>query len=340
VDLLQEISVYNILSRIPELGLQLLLFLTNPSQFAQDWLNSPKTRPSPGEVAAWSLGIFSTLYGLFRMARRLSSGERAASDPGTDVTRVTDSTERSKPRLLKIGFTTPILRRRDDGTQVREGESYSFFLRQGWEGVGTHNPGPLVQTGREFIFWPLPTFLFPELSIKGWEKPQLIIFRAGLVVVILDNLRADFIGSRKAQTVLTVLNGLVVGICLQPPAALLGARVSLPEAIDFAFVLFFFSIAVIAIVFYPMGSVIAILNRVFGVPDVSCLYIGVALVAVLVILARAFLLAFLTFYAFSFVQLFFAVLGGIALSVIVTPVLAIPSVLLLVKLKELIELFG
>lgn len=345
--------MYSILVRVPELGLQLLLFLTDPSQFTRAWINSLKTRPSAGEVVIWSVGIVTFLHGLYVIvSRRLSQriGERAdprlafppagqeedygespmedpdnAAAESDEIMPPASSTEQSKPRLLLISVRQPVMQQAEYGTWI------------------------VVDRLPQFILQPWPKFYFVQSGSKGEDQPQLLMFTAGIFYVVVDNVVPDYLATRKAQILILILSALVAVICLHPMAALVGTTRPLAETIDFSFVVVSFSLAYSSIIGY-LTSIFLMLfmpNMLLAMInfDRSCFSSCLGTFVVIVIsacatlaLTRALLLALQTFYAFSLGQLCLAIVGGLTLSSVVTPILSIPSVLLFLKFRQLIEL--
>jgi hypothetical protein len=316
-EFLKDTNIYTILSSIPHLGFQLLLFLIYPNEFTRNWINSPQTRSSPGEVVLWAVVLVSVLYGLYALAFKSSPFERFHNGSGADATAQTSSREQSNPRLLQITIVQKWFAPSEDGT--------------------------MRESSREISINPLPGFEFPEAGRKGFHQPQLLVLKAGIATVYVGDVVPSFLASRWAQSILIGLYSLVTVICLHPPAAFLGAATPFAEALEFTIILYSFSFVFIATISLLVN---VLLNKVFRV-DVqrlnvrhSCLLRLVGDGFILGSLGRALFLAYQTLYALSFWQLGISLLGAFALSTIATPLVFVPLLLVLLKLKQLIEVFA
>ena len=130
-------------------------------------------------------------------------------------------------------------------------------------------------------------------------------------------------------------------------AHLLGATVSFWESFELTIVLFSFYLLFIALsilILVLLLSDLLKVNLAVGIANPKTfkkMFIGGCLLETFIsgALIRSFLLSYKMFYGFLFWKLTIALVGGLAVSSIVCPIIFIPSLYGFLKLRKIIELF-
>lgn len=319
-DFLRDTSIYSVLSRLPRLGADFVLLFWDPKGFTKRWINSPQTRVSSKEALAWTLGLIFILYGLYGLVFRASPLDRFVVASDKEDTQNQKSLTKSNPKIARITFSRKFISRSVDGATQRQGEDYALS--------------------------PLPSIEFPES--KRIDQPQLMVLTTGIVYVYVTDMVPGVFGSKKAQTVLVFLYSLIAVICIHPVAHLLGASVAFRESFELTIVLFSFFLmfmALLSLILVLLFSDLLKVNLTFESTNPKMfkkMFIGSCLWATFIFgaLIRSFLLSYKLLYGFSFWRLVCALLGGIAISSIVCPIIFIPSLYGFLKLRKIIELFS
>lgn len=320
-DFIRNTSIYSVLSRLPRLGADCVLLFWDPKAFTERWVSSPRTRVSSKEAIAWTLGLIFILYGLYAIVFHASPLDRLVVGKSDEKRpQNPESATKSKPRIVRISL------KREYVTESVDGGTRGYR--------------------KEYALSPLPSIEFPEAPSKGLNQPQLMVLTTGIVYVYVTDIVPGSFASKTAQTVLVLLYALITVLCLQPVASLLGTTVALRESFEFTIVLFSFFLMFIALLTLALAFLlIDVLKMDLAAERTNPkmfkkMFIGSCLWVVFIFgaLIRSLFLSYMVFYGFPFWKLGLALLGGVAVSSIVCPVIFIPSFYGFLKLRKIIEL--
>ncbi|MBE9046019.1 hypothetical protein IQ255_16680 [Pleurocapsales cyanobacterium LEGE 10410] len=316
---IEDTDIYTIFQHLSQFGIDFVRLLWQPKQFALEWLNNSSSRASFIEVVAWSLAIVFLFYGLYYLVFRSTPFDHLVQqDRSRSSSSYPTLSERSpkklKPRIASLGFFRQYI------TQSSESSGYR----------------------REFTLSPLPSFEFPEFAIKGSQQPQTLVLNVGLLYIYIANIVPSNFATRRIQTILIFLYALITTLCFHPIATLFGTTVTTKEIFELTLVIYAYYFLLIALLVLFFSLIFFDLLKLKHTSDKFNLklFIGSSIVNSLgfYILARSLFVSYSTFYSFSNFNTLITALGAIILSAVVCPLLFISASLLIIKLREIIEI--
>jgi hypothetical protein len=320
-----DINIYSIFSRVPIMGSELIHFIVSPKEFTQNFTGSSIYRINSKEVIAWSIGVVFILFGIYRIIfgdDPYSRHSLSALSNELDV-RDTPARPKSNPKIIRFGLG---LRTEERGLlRSLDGKTTSEYQ----------------STGIQFPVL-IPSFIFPEINLKGFNVPQTIVIQSGFLSFIVDDIIPADLSSKKVGAIGILVCSIIIALSMYPFALFLGSNVELFEDIEFTIIIFSFSI-----VFLFISQLIIFLLLDFKNIKFSQLagrnsrlfllgYIYIFITFGLAI--RANVASFITFYSVGYLQFIALFLGAFFLSLILSPLIFIPLFFIFIRFKNIIDI--
>jgi hypothetical protein len=204
-----------------------------------------------------------------------------------------------------------------------------------------------VGSTTNFNWSPLPSFSFPEAK-EGLQKPQLLVFKVGIInVLVADVIPAGF-ATKTATTYFLPLYALIMTLCLFPAAHALGSRTNIADAFDFTLTALSYCLLWLATLLLGAVLLVADILRINLVKKFAAIKSGrefaiffLATVIwnglVFLPVARSLYVAYQVVYGFGNLKMWGAVGLAFILSAVVAPVVYIPALYVWLKGREVIE---
>jgi len=314
-----DFPVLSIVEALPKLVRNTVSFLWTPKEFTTRWMQLTQDRISGWAVLASCLAIVSLLYGIYAIVFKTTPLHRMFPSPPHSNGEVAQ--QRVKPRFVAFGFKT------------RE------------VGLGT---GGVVISETNFNLSPLPSFRFPEGAQKGIEEPQLLLFSAGIInVLVADVVPAGF-ASKTGQTLFAGLFALITTLCLFPAAFVLGSRTIMAEVFGFTLTAFSYSAlwgatlvlaAVLLVVDILRIDPVKKIGAINSPREIAVFFLVSAIWNALVFVppCRSLYVAYRVVFGFNNLRMWAAMGLSFFLSAVVAPLVFIPALYIWLKGREVIE---
>lgn len=179
--------------------------------------------------------------------------------------------------------------------------------------------------------------LFPEAPMKGLDRPQVADFTMGGVTVRIGPVVPNDLPQKTILTLMLILYALVTSLCLHMPARLLGGIGQISEAIRLS-ILYYFYTFLFAVVLSTICGVVLINILSLTGNHFFATWMLLVVLPLSVVVFRGFFASFSEFYMISKMRVFFGGLGSMTISWIVSPIVFVPGVYLILKLKPVWDL--
>lgn len=308
------------LKPLPQVGRDFTHYLTRPREFTATWMATPSTRLSPWIVLGTSLTIIAVLYAIYARIFRSTPLRRLFPDPPPEERQGITQGEPANPRIVGFGMKTIETGRSVDGQVTSYGESRGFGF----------------------------AVTFPESLIKGTQAPQIMVFKLGLLHMVVADVIPESVTSKSTQTLFLIIFSVIAAISSFPCAWLLHTTTSFVDAFHFTVItasywLFFWSLLLLLAVLVVRDLLkIDVIKRFQNTISprqfaVSCVLTLLWVVIAFLPIVRSVYLSYKELYSVSHWQMVFIIFGSMVLSAIVAPVIFVPFCFVWLKVRSVLE---
>jgi hypothetical protein len=313
-----ETVVGEILREIPKHALAALQMFLAPKEFVTAWESIDDPFIESVLVLSWCtlyIGIMGWL--LRKITLHMTRG--LISEEDINALETVEAVHRQGPRLVDV--------------LISFNES-PIAVERNWVSAN--------QYGFDITLY--PTAFFPEVNPYSYNTPQYMVLATGFLKVLFSGVQPATMDSRPMKVGMIILVSFIAIFCMQPVAWLLGSSAHFTTILGYTILLLAYSSAIGITLALPMTMAIFIIGRKTNpstgeVEGRGCVYFAITWllgVALSIFFLRAIILSFLALYDFGFWALVGTVVGGTLLAAIVSPIISIPVVWLMLKLRGLL----
>jgi hypothetical protein len=317
---IEDVPIISWLQSLPSVGRGFARFLLNPREFTVNWVTDPLTRPSPWTALVSSLTAVAFLYTIYAAVFRSTPLHRLWPGPPAEEGKGEGHKRESKPRIVGFGMKFIEAARSPDGVATSYGEY------------------PGIAFG----------MTIPEVTSKGTHVPQVMIFRLGVLNMVVADMIPDSFTTKSTQALFLIIFALIATICSFPIAWLLGTTSTLSDVFaftisTFTFSFLFWSLLILLAVLLVIDILkIDVAKRFQCVESGSQFAISSLLVLLWVAIAflpvtRSIYVSYKELYSVSHWQMIMVFFGSMVLSVLIAPVIFVPFYYVWLKVRNIFE---